>query len=103
MYNKGRMKSRESRFPLTEELSEEEYQKLYRACENFMGARGGNTDQVEFYRARAIDDLLAHPDVPEARKKLLRVERAKLHPKPLALVDDHLALKADILKDDDSD
>ena len=50
---------------------------------NFLGARGGNADQREFYRARAIDDLIADPTVPEERKELLRIERAKLNPKHL--------------------
>ena len=45
---------------------------LLRACENFMGARGGNADQREAYRARAIEDLIADPTVPEDRKERLR-------------------------------
>ena len=55
---------------------------LLRACETFMGARGGNADQREAYRARAMESLISDPSVPEDRKELLRAERAKLNPKP---------------------
>ena len=55
---------------------------LLRACETFMGARGGNPDQREAYRAQAMDALIADPTVPEARKEMLRAARSELHPKP---------------------
>lgn len=55
-----------------------------RACENFMGARGGNADQREAYRARAIEDLIADPTVPEDRKERLREVLDDLNPKPIA-------------------
>ena len=48
-----------------------------RACETFMGARGGNADQREAYRARAMEYLISDPSVPEDRKELLRAARAK--------------------------
>ena len=32
-------------------MRKEKEDELLRACENFMGARGGNPDQVECYRA----------------------------------------------------
>ncbi len=57
---------------------------LMRACENFMGARGGNADQREAYRARAIEDLIADPTVPEDRKERLREVLDNLNPKPIA-------------------
>ena len=70
------------RCPPAQDDSEEDAE-LFRAGENFLGAKGGNPDQVEFYRHRALGDLIADPDVPEARKAKLRIERAKLNPKPL--------------------
>ena len=65
------------------EIADDEDDDLLRACENFMGARGGNPDQQEAYRARAMEDLIADPDVPEARKEQLRAALKELSPKPL--------------------
>ena len=61
---------------------------LLRACENFMGARGGNPDQQVAYRARAMDDLIADPSVDESRKEKLRIARAELNPKPLVSLEE---------------
>ncbi len=65
----------------------EQEDRLLRACENFMGARGGNADQREAYRARAIKDLIADPTVPEDRKERLRDALDNLTPKPIAPVE----------------
>lgn len=65
------------------EVADDEDDDLLRACENFLGARGGNPDQQEAYRARAMEDLIADPDVPEARKEQLRAALKELNPKPL--------------------
>lgn len=69
------------------EMAGHQDDRLLRACENFMGARGGNADQREAYRARAIEDLIADPTVPEDRKERLRDALGDLNPKPLAAVD----------------
>lgn len=65
------------------EVADDEDDDLLRACENFLGAHGGNPDQQEAYRARAMEDLIADPDVPKARKDQLRAALMELKPKPL--------------------
>ena len=55
--------------------NEDEEEELLKACETFIGARGGNADQREAYRARAMDALISDSSVPEKRKELLRAER----------------------------
>ena len=68
---------------LSPEMAEEQDEQLLRACANFMGARGGNADQREAYKARAIDDLLTDPTLPADREQRLRAAGAKLNPKPI--------------------
>lgn len=65
----------------------EQEDRLLRACENFMGARGGNADQREAYRARAIEDLIDDHTVPEDRKQRLQDALDNLNPKPIAPVE----------------
>ena len=72
------------------EIADDQDDDLLRACENFMGARGGNPDQQEAYRARAMEDLIADPDVPEARKEQLRAALKELNPKPLLAPETHV-------------
>ena len=54
---------------------------LLRACENFLGARGGNAAQREAYKARAMSDLIADDSVPEKEKARFRAALKEMHPK----------------------
>ena len=53
----------------------EEVAATLRACKTFLGACSPDEATREFYRARALNELLASPTVSEERKNQLQIEK----------------------------
>ena len=64
------------------QMSPDQEARLYRACENFIGARGSSEPEKALrYKIRSIEGLLDSPTVSDERKEQLRTAKQRLESK----------------------